>query len=592
MPRNDRTKLTIATLLQLLGGLLDLLGVALLGIVGALAVTGIESSGPGNRVSAVLDFLNLNTYSLQTQVSVIGGGAALILLLRTGFSVFFTRRILFFLSARSARAASELVGNILAQPMALMKNHTTQQFVFSITWGVRATIVGIIGSTINLASDLLLTTLLLMGLFIVDPGIAFLTLLIFGAIGFSLYRLLNQRARFLGIKEAALSVKTQEEVAEALISYKEIITKHREGFYFSQISNSIRELSRYQAEQAFMPNVSKYVIEAAIVFSTIIVSAIQFTSHDSAHAVATLAVFMGAASRIAPAVMRIQHNLMGIKGNIGVAQATIEMNLLFKNEFKLDKEIPQFSVDHEGFRAELSLKEVSYRYPSAGTFAVEEVSMTIKPGEFVAIVGDSGAGKTTLADLILGVALPTSGTIAISGVDPKEAIRKWPGATAYVPQEAFVANSDVLTNVALGFDPITIPEDLIWNSLRMSALEEFILGKESGLKLETGERGNKLSGGQRQRLGIARALITNPLLLILDEATSSLDGETESQITEAISALAGKVTIVVIAHRLATIRSADKIIYLEEGKKIGEGNFEELKASIPKFKKQAERMGL
>lgn len=588
----DRKRIVAATILQIAGGLLDLIGVGLLGIVGALAVTGMESRAPGSRVSTMLKLLHLNNTSLQVQVTVIGGLAAAVLVLRTFFSVIFTRKILFFLSTRSAQAATDLVGNILAQPLATTKNHTTQQFVFSVTWGVRATILGIVGSTINLFSDLVLTLILLGGLFFVDSGIAFLTLLMFGSIGVGLYKLLNQRARFLGIQEATLSVKTQEQVAEVLNAYKEIVSKHRQGFYFKEIGQSIRELSHFQAEQAFMPNISKYVIEGAIVFSTLTVSAIQFTSHDSSRAVATLAVFMGAGSRIAPAVMRIQQNLMGIKGNVGVAKSTIELNNLFQNEYKIDEEIPTFTSTHEKFSGTLSLENVSYQYPGSSTLAVDQINLEVNPGEFVAIVGDSGAGKTTLADLILGVAIPNSGSILISNLPPKIAIKKWPGAVGYVPQEVYVTNSNIVGNVGLGFPSDEVPIELINSSLDVAALRPFISESSPGLLLETGERGSKLSGGQKQRLGIARAMVTRPALLVLDEATSALDGQTESEITTAISNLAGSVTVIVIAHRLATVRAADKIIYLEKGKKIAEGTFDELKNLVPKFKIQAERMGL
>lgn len=588
----DRKKLFTATALQVFGGLLDLFGVGLLGILGALAVTGMESRETGNRVNSILDFLHLTDMTLQTQVTLIGGLAAFVLILRTFFSVYFTRKILFFLSTRSATAATDLVGNILAQPIALTKKHTSQQIIFSVTWGVRATILGIVGSSINLVADLFLTLILLIGLFFVDPGIALLTLLMFGSIGFGLYKVLNQRSRNLGIQEATQSVKTQEQVSEVLSAYKEIVTKHRQGYYFARIGQSIRELSRLQAEQAFMPNVSKFVIEGTIVFSTLIVSAIQFTNHDSSRAVATLAVFMGAGTRIAPAVLRIQQNLMGIKGNIGVAKSTIELNAFFIDGYKVEQKIPRFTTLHSNFVPELELKNLSYRYPGSDDYAIKDVSFRIKPGEFVAIVGDSGAGKTTLADLILGLAEPSAGEIKLSSLPPREAIKYWPGAIGYVPQEVFISNSTVLNNIALGYEENEVSRELIYEALKIASLTSFIEESTAGMDLQTGERGSKLSGGQRQRLGIARALVSNPLFVVLDEATSALDGMTESEITNAISNLAGKVTVVVIAHRLATVRSADNVIYLEKGIKIAEGTFEELKNLVPKFKAQAEKMGL
>jgi ABC-type multidrug transport system fused ATPase/permease subunit len=205
-------------------------------------------------------------------------------------------------------------------------------------------------------------------------------------------------------------------------------------------------------------------------------------------------------------------------------------------------------------------------------------------------VGSSGAGKSTLVDLILGLRGNDTGQIFIGGLIPGEAIKKWPGAISYVPQNVFVSDSTILTNVAFGYEEICM--DLAWEALEIAQLSEFVKSLPLGVHTPVGEGGNMISGGERQRLGIARALYTKPKLLILDEATSSLDAQTEVAISEAISKLRGDVTIIMIAHRLSSVKNADQVVYLQNGNIVAKGSFSDVKSAVPDFEQQASLMGL
>jgi ABC-type multidrug transport system fused ATPase/permease subunit len=207
-------------------------------------------------------------------------------------------------------------------------------------------------------------------------------------------------------------------------------------------------------------------------------------------------------------------------------------------------------------------------------------------------VGPSGAGKTSLVDVLLGVLTQNSGSVLISGKHPLETIAKWPGAIAYVPQDVAMSAGTIKDNITLGFPDNSEDMELISSALRMAQLTNFVTALPQGLETQVGERGTKLSGGQRQRLGIARAMFTKPKLLVLDEATSALDGQTESDISTAILELKGKTTIVMIAHRLSTVRFADLVIYIDSGKISAMGTFDEVRSQVPDFEKQAQLMGL
>jgi len=260
------------------------------------------------------------------------------------------------------------------------------------------------------------------------------------------------------------------------------------------------------------------------------------------------------------------------------------------------EEIPYSSIplelEHLGFIPEIEISNLYFKYPTNATGTIINVNLLIKPGSLVAFVGPSGAGKTTLIDLILGVLNPDLGNIKISGMSPGEAIVNWPGAIAYVPQDVMITNGSVRENVALGYPVEEQLDDLIMEALNIAQLSDFVETGRMSLSAHVGERGSKISGGQRQRLGIARAMYTRPKLLVLDEATSSLDGQTEFDISNAILALKGTVTVLMIAHRLSTVRNADTVVYLDQGRIVAQGTFDEVRSIIPNFDKQASLMGL
>jgi ABC-type bacteriocin/lantibiotic exporter with double-glycine peptidase domain len=241
---------------------------------------------------------------------------------------------------------------------------------------------------------------------------------------------------------------------------------------------------------------------------------------------------------------------------------------------------------------DVSLNDISFRYPGSVNPALKNVTLEVLEGETIAIVGSSGAGKTTLVDLILGILTPTSGQVEVSETNPLNAISRWPGAISYVPQDVFMANGSFLDNVVMGFDPKSADIENVTDALRLAHLYAHVENQPEKLNALIGERGTSLSGGQRQRLGIARAMYTKPKLLVLDEATSALDGQTEADISNSIQELRGEVTLIVIAHRLSTIKNVDRIYYLQDGQLAAVGSFEEVRSQIPDFDSQARLTGL
>ncbi len=592
LTRKDQRRVVLVIIFQVCLSILDLIGVALVGLLGSLAISGVQSQKPNGRISSFLEFLHLQNSSLQTQATVLGLGAAFFLIVRSLMSVVISRKILFFLSRRSALISSRLISKLLTQSLLEIQAKTTQQTLYSVTQGVVTITVGVLGTTISLIADSALLLVMAGGLFYVDPAISIGTFLIFGAIAFLMYRLLHTRARILGELDTSLGIASSEKIMEVLISYRESVVRNRRHYYAREIGRLRLKQANTIAEMSFVPSISKYVIETTVVLGALILGATQFITQDAVQAIATLSIFLVAGTRIAPAVLRMQQGALQIRGALGTAAPTLELIEKLGASEELAEALDTLDLEHSGFKSEIHAEQLSLTYPTAVTPAVSNVSFTVKPGEFVAFVGSSGAGKTSLIDLILGVLQPDSGRVTISGLNPLDAISAWPGSVSYVPQDVSISNGTIRENVSLGYPVSVVDDEHVWKCLRAAELENFIKNLPGQLDSPVGERGTSLSGGQRQRLGIARALFTNPLLLVLDEATSALDGETEANIAETLVQLRGKTTVLMIAHRLSTIMDADCVYFLENGLLKASGSFEEVRNSVPEFEKQAQIMGL
>ena len=589
--KSDQRKIGAVVVLQILLGALDLLGVALIGVIGALAVTGIQSSEPGNRVGVVLEFLQLDGFTFQQQTAILGVIAAVVLVGRTIFSIFFTRKVLYFIARRSAVTSGMLIRKVLRQNNLLIGKRTVQESIYALTEGVEKMTIGVVGNIIIMIADTSLLLVMMFGLIVIDPSIALSTVIMFSLVGFALYKLMHVRAVRLGHEHAEVSISSNEMINEVLTAYREATVRNRRSYYAEEIGIGRLKLSNIVAEQNFMPNISKYVLEVTMVLGAVSISALQFVIQDSRNAVATLAVFLAAGTRIAPAVLRLQQGTILVKGSIGSARPTLELIDSLESE-DIFTPITSFNADHAHFTGEISLSHVTFRYPNADRNALSDISVQIPAGSACAIVGPSGSGKTTLVDLLLGMFEPQSGTALVSNESPLESIAKNPGAIGYVPQDVTVFQGTIRANVALGFPGEDATDDRINFALDVAQLREFVDQLPQGMDTEVGPRGSKLSGGQRQRLGIARAMFTKPKLLILDESTSALDAQTELAVSEAIAAIPYEITTVIIAHRLSTVRKADQVIYLQEGIMVASGSFEEVRAQVGDFDKQAKLMGL
>ena len=510
--------------------------------------------------------------------------------MKTITSIIFTRKTFFFLSHKGAEISADLMSKVLSLDVLQLYKRTSQEILYGVSEGVKNLTVGILATSVNLIADMFLLIIMCIGLLLVDPSIAIAAIIFFMLVGFILYRISQVRSHDLGVESSQLTVANNQKILEVLSTYRESVVRNRRQFYAREIRNLRYQFAGVMAEVFFMPYASKYVIESASVLGALALAGFEFGTNTAVHAVAVLAVFLAASSRIAPAALRIQQSLIVIKNSAGSSQSVLNLVSDLK-----DVEIQNFDDTHidfeyENFDPSIRVVDLGFTYPGNDFFALKNVNFEIAAGDRIAVVGPSGSGKSTLADLLLGVLKPTSGSVKISDKLPNEASVIWPGAISYVPQDIVITAGTIRRNVGLGYPTQYSTNERILKVLDAAQLSSFLMTLTDGIDTEVGEFGNKISGGQKQRLGVARALFTNPKLLILDESTSALDGQTEDELSKAIHNLSGDVTVITIAHRLRTIQSVDKVLYMENGKILAFGTFEEVKNLVPAFEKEVNKL--
>lgn len=593
--KRDRLVLKLVVLAQVLLSVLDLIGVALIGVIGALSVYGIQSQDSGNFGREVTHFIGVENLTFQNQILVLSFLTISILLTKTVASLWITRRSLRFISRRGAHLSGLLLRNILTRPSTEISSHSQQELIYAATSGVQNLTTGIIGISVTTLADLSLLIILTTGLSIYNPILAVTTFSLFITVGGFLSYYLRNKAFKVGSIETKSHVQSNEVMSEVLNTYREAVVRDTRESYVQDFEILRLRVAAALAKRTFMPFASKYVMEVSIIGGTFLIAGVQFALYDSKTATAGLAIFFGASSRIAPAILRIQQGTTQIRTYLGQSQMSLKL-LKIKTPIQENTgnglRLVQPDFNSVGFIPEIMVNDLDFKYSSDSSFNLRISNLVIKPNQHIAIVGESGSGKTTLVDLILGILTPDSGGVKISGMAPTSAFKKWPGAVGYVPQDTVIASGSIMQNVALGYDNKSIEISRVKQCLTLAGLNEFTSEDEIGIYSQTGGSGHKLSGGQRQRIGIARALYTNPKLLVMDEATSSLDSVTEFDITQALTGLKNDLTLVTIAHRLSTVQAADVVLYIQNGEVLASGSFEEVREKVKAFDLQANLLGL
>lgn len=596
--RRDRRLLGLAVIIQIATSVLDLIGVVLIGAVGALSVANVQGQPPPKRLESWLTAFGLGDLSTARLVGVLASAAAVLLLTKSIVSPLLIKRVYDFLAKREELISSRLAKELLSRPLSFVQQRSSQQTAKALIDGVGSATY-VLGQGVVAISEMSLLVALALVLLIANPIAALCAVVYFFLVGMGLQKALGSKSSRFGTDSINSSIASYSAIQEALGSYRELTVANRRSLYVNRFRESRGRQARAGAGIQLVNILPKYISEAALVLGSFALAGGLFATQSVEVAAGTFSLFLATATRVMPSLLRLQTATLTMRSLSGNAIHTY--NLAEELENPLEEPDPEevkaairqaMNRGYPDFVPAIELRQVCFSYPEAESPAIRDVSITVDGGRSVALIGSSGAGKSTLADLILGVLEPDSGTVRLAGISPVDAITRWPGGIAYVPQDVVLANDTVRANVALGLPPDAVDDEVIWEALDRAQLGDHVRGLPEGLETPIGEHGLRLSGGQRQRLGIARALSTRPRLLVLDEATSALDAETEHAVAKMLGDLESDVTTVIIAHRLSTVRNADLVVYLNNGKVEAQGSFDEVRSLVPALVRQSALMGL
>lgn len=414
-------------------------------------------------------------------------------------------------------------------------------------------------------------TIMCIGIFIIFQfwEMAFVLILL-AVLSLMLMQLIFQKAmRKNGITRRNLLFENSKISIEAIQGSKEILVMHKQDYFVQLYSKVLAKLYRVCVKVDLGASSPSYIIETICITGIMTVVAIQMGSMDSSYALLSqLSTIAIGAFRILPALGAITSGVNTITMHTSQLSAAYEtlagVEELERQEVR--KKVTADKYRDIKFQKELEIRKIFYRYPNTEEDVINGVSLKVEKGQSIAFIGPSGSGKTTMSDIILSLLKPQKGAILMDGVDIEDLGEEWSKIIGYVPQSVYIVDDTIKHNIAFGED--FIDEEQVWRSLEIAKLDDFVKSLPEGINTVVGERGVRFSGGQRQRLAIARALYRNPEILILDEATAALDNETEEEVMKAIEALQGYKTMIIVAHRLTTIRNCDKIYEIKNGKAV------------------------
>ena len=434
----------------------------------------------------------------------------------------------------------------------LIRNVINETTLFSLT-GLRYGMM--------LLTELLVLLGISVLLLIVEPLGALLVVVTLGLAGWIFSRLTRSHILRWGEKRQHHEGLRIQCLQEGLGGVKDVKLLGRECDFIAQYQSHNVGSAKVGERQATLQALPRLWLELLAVIGLVTLVLVMIGQGKSMEGLLpTLGLFAAAAFRLMPSVNRVLGAIQGVRYALPVID-TLHSEILFLDETKPPRHGQPLSLKNE-----LAIDHVSFQYPSAKALALDEVSLSISQGSSVGFIGGSGAGKSTLVDIILGLLTPISGAVKIDGTDIQTSLRSWQDKIGYVPQSIFLTDDTLRRNVAFGLHNDQIDEAAVWSAIRAAQLEQFVNDLPQGLDTQVGERGVRLSGGQRQRIGIARALYHSPSVLVLDEATSSLDTYTERGVMDAVRALKGDKTLLIVAHRLSTVEHCDRIFRLEQGR--------------------------
>ncbi|MDX9802323.1 MAG: ABC transporter ATP-binding protein [Spirochaetia bacterium] len=568
-------------------------------ILSFIEMLGISSIMPFLAVAAKPELVNTNHYlntayrylgysRVESFLVLLGVVVAGFILLRSGFNILVRYAKSRFSNMLGHHLASRLLANYLSRPYVFFLNENSSNLAKNVLGEVSQVLSGYINPLFNTATDFIVGISICLVIILVDPLAAVIVTLSIGVIYGGIYLLVRKLLVSLGGKRLNANRERYKSTMEVMAGIKDVKLLGKERYFLEKFIKPSRKMAKANIKIAVIGKVPNYILNAVIDGGIVIIITILLAfTDDFASFIPVVGVYVLAGNRIMPRFKDLFDSFSSMRAH----QMVVEMMLEHLSHIP-EVPLPDKSsiiIPALPFEKEIKLKNITFTYPNTEEPVIHDQSFIIPKNTTVGLVGPTGCGKTTLVDIILGLLGPEKGEIIVDGIKVDDNnIRNWQMNLGYVPQTIYLSDDTITANIAFGVDEKNIDHDAVRHAARVANLADFIENElPDGYNTTTGERGVRLSGGQKQRLGIARALYTDPSVLVMDEATSALDGITESVVMEAIEKLTGSKTIIIIAHRLTTLIKADVIYMMEKGRVKAHGSYRQLMEQNKHFQKMS-----
>lgn len=549
--------------LMIVGMILETLGVGLI----VPAMTLMMQGDHGARYPVIASIISFFGNPSQTElIAAAMLGLVGVYFIKNLFLGFLVWRQTNFSFDVQANLSHRLFTIYLRQPYTFHLQRNSAELVRNVA-GEVFMFAGVITSALILVTEFMVLVSIVILLLLIEPLGALVVGAVLGGVALVYYQITRERISRWGVERQYHDGLRLQHLHQGLGGAKDVKLLGRESDFLTQFHSHNIKSTRVGKLQATLQSFPRLMLELlAVTGLAILALSMLGQGKDMTSIIPTLGLFAAAAFRIMPSINRLLGSGQALRYNLPVVNTVFE-------EFKLDAPGPD--VRQAGslkiFEHELRLTDVSYHYPTMKIAALDGVCLAIRKGQSVGLIGSTGSGKSTLVDVILGLLTPSEGLVEVDGHDIQQGMRQWQDQIGYVSQSIYLTDDTIRRNVAFGLSSEQVDDLAVQRAIKAAQLEEFVSSLPEGLETVVGERGIRLSGGQRQRIGIARALYHDPPVLVLDEATSSLDGLTEQGVMAAVTALKGSKTIIIVAHRLSTVENCDCIFRLERGRIIDQG---------------------
>jgi ATP-binding cassette subfamily C protein len=520
--------------------------------------------------------------------------AAMILALfiaKAVLSIILTRKSVYFVARIEARAARSIIEASLGGNLSDARKHSKEEVMAAVHGGTFAAFNLLLNSANTFIAESVLFALVCIGFFFVDPVVTLAALVYFGLMALVVQIFVGSLMNRAEAAKYQSAVKSTTGISDLVAVFRELLVLGKRENYVNKIFEARALNANSGATTFFLGGMPRYIIESALLIGITLFILSQALSGDIAGSAGKVGIFLAGGFRLTAALLPLQSSLLTIKASVPAATSAHEILNDLPSGNPTPKELPNPDQDNLFTPNPIGVvfKDVTFTYPDSSTPTLTNINFVIEAGSQTALMGPSGAGKSTIADLLCLLLRPTSGVILRTSQNGEESLFS-SGRVSYVPQRPGMVSGTILENVALGVDESSVNREQVVKALRIAHLETLLSDLPLGIDTPLGKLRDSLSGGQMQRIGLARALYFEPDLLVMDEATSALDAESEAEIQSSLEEMRGKVTVVIIAHRLNTIQHADKVILVQDGLIQDSGSFKELIARNPSVEKGVDLM--